>query len=365
MTSKYSSLVLCLLFITLRVPTSRAWSISVIPSFHQKFLRKSLVTLDTEGPFEFESTTIPVPSFLQEKWNKYRSQRRRKSNEKSSVSSLGQLPWIGDSMESKSNNNVFLSHWKWQLEFFQSQLTNLRVNSQDNSTCQNLMYIESDGTSNKGAAKKQRIYTLSLQSEEYRDIRMTYLQCGDQSQIFRCTCYPRNDMPILGMGLMQLGNHRNIAIIDFQPLLHDGDDETSLAEQSRYTRRLQDIRSSFKSMQHPMSDRHFDPNEQKYFTANPIIGKWIKDDDDALKNWQDLQQVHRDCVQAHVTLTQDRNGGRTDRNVHVQQLHSDYDTFVASKEPAGQLLSSAFGKDVAHRLVHQVIFPLSQQQQLL
>jgi hypothetical protein len=196
---------------------------------------------------------------------------------------------------------------------------------------------------------------------------------------------------------MQLGRQRNVAIIDFQPLLlklsqlsqQHQDQSASISytqiqhlQQSTYTRRLEQIRSSFPSMQHPMSNRHFDPNEQRYFTAHPIIGKWTSQDENSSQCWQDLHTVHRECVQTHVQLTQassrsknsinrmmdDDSSYNTSSNKerdHVHQLHSDYDTFVASKEPASQLLTSAFGKDVAHRLVHQVIFPLSRHQHQL
>jgi hypothetical protein len=392
----------------------KAWSWNVVPSSHQKILKKSIWTMDTEETSP-STTTSRVPRLLQSKWNNVRLHQqqppKRPFNQFSStVAAIGTLPWIGNVDDVNTNNvessNVFLSHWEWQLQFFQQHLTNLRVNPQ--------MYIDpvlydvqnnnnNDNNNNTNNRSKNiassthpRIYTISLQSDEYRDIRMTYLHCGDQAQIFRCTCYPHNDMPILGMGLMQLGRQRNVAIIDFQPLLllssqlsQQHQDQSAsisytqiqqLRQQSTYTRRLKQIRSSFPSMQHPMSNRHFDPNEQRYFTAHPIIGKWTSQDENSSQCWQDLQTVHRECVQTHVQLTQagsrsknsnnnstmdDDNSYNTSSNKerdHVHQLHSDYDTFVASKEPASQLLTSAFGKDVAHRLVHQVIFPLSRHQ---
>jgi 15,16-dihydrobiliverdin:ferredoxin oxidoreductase len=368
----------------------RAWSFEVTSSTHPKVLKKSFWAMDTEGPgaglsssttttTTTTTTAASVPSLLQIKWKKYRiqqqqNQKRQKFNKfSSSVSAIGKLPWIdaNDKTRVDSSSNVFLTHWNWQLDFFEQHLTNLRVNPQQ--YIEPLMYVENDShvkSNDSSSSQQQRIYTISLQSNEYRDIRMTYLHCGDdQSQIFRCTCYPHNDMPILGMGLMQLGQQRNVAIIDFQPLL------SSSQQQSIYIRRLEQIRSSFPSMQQPMSNRHFDPNEQRYFTAHPIIGKWTSQDENSPQYCQDLQTVHQQCVQTHVQLTQQQqqsyNRSMEDRTHHncnrkrdyVYQLHSDYDTFVASKEPASQLLSAAFGKDVAHRLVHQVIFPLSQQQQ--
>jgi 15,16-dihydrobiliverdin:ferredoxin oxidoreductase len=274
----------------------------------------------------------------------------------SSSPSVGALPWLG--RDHNIDNNVFLSHWDWQLEYFEQHLTRLRVNP--DFVGEELMYVET-----KDAEQPtQRIYTVSLQSDEYRDIRMTYLHCGDKAQIFRCTCYPRNDMPILGMGMMQFaGGVRNVAIIDFQPLLEDDEG------QAMYTSTLEQIRSAANpALQQPMSNRHFDPTEQKYFTAHPIIGKWGSADTDvvaAAKLAHDLRATHQDCVRAHVGLTKATVECPTPLSnlpeAYTEQLHSSYDTFVAAKEPASQLLSAAFGKDIAERLVHEIIFPLSVQ----
>jgi hypothetical protein len=183
-------------------------------------------------------------------------------------------------------------------------------------------------------------------------------------------------MPILGMGMMQFGGNgqRNVAILDYQPLikkqeLKDGH------QQEQYVSKLLQIRSNYPSLQQPMTNRHFDPNEPKYFTANPIIGKWSSSSHDGnetnvsdSKMWKDLQTLHQDCIEQHVQMTQTmmlNEDYSKESETDLLKLHSDYDTFVAAKEPASQLLGSSFGKDIAHRLVHEMIFPLSTCKQQL
>ena len=42
------------------------------------------------------------------------------------------------------------------------------------------------------------------------------------------------------------------------------------------------------------------------------------------------------------------------------QKHSEYDTYVATRDPAHPVFSSLFGKDTAEQFMHQVLFPLAE-----
>jgi hypothetical protein len=106
--------------------------------------------------------------------------------------------------------------------------------------------------------------------------------------------------------------------------------------------------------------------------VNPIIGRWSSSRHDGnetdvsdSKMWKDLQTLHQDCIEQHVQMTQTmilNEDYSPESETDLLKLHSDY---VAAKEPASQLLGLSFGKDVAHRLVHEVIFPLSSCKQQL
>eukprot|EP00751_Fragilariopsis_kerguelensis_P050785 CAMPEP_0171032570 /NCGR_PEP_ID=MMETSP0736-20130129/38403_1 /TAXON_ID=186038 /ORGANISM="Fragilariopsis kerguelensis, Strain L26-C5" /LENGTH=492 /DNA_ID=CAMNT_0011475215 /DNA_START=136 /DNA_END=1614 /DNA_ORIENTATION=+ len=310
------------------------------------------------------------------------------------------LPWIVNHSEKKEDeeeDTVFLSHWEWQLSYFKQHLTNFRINTNNNNRNQDnqendkysideLMYIDQT-SKNNGGKGRQRIYTVSYTSDEYRDIRLTYMILPG-SQFFRCLCYPQSSsIPILGMGLMKFGiggnNTKNMAVLDYQPL-----PTTPPALRTTFETELQRLRTDFPSMTQPMSTKHFESNEEerKYFTNYQLIGKWddhnANDNDDDEHHRMELIRAQQEYVKTHIQLTQqemqvqlqtrmcihnnnnndDNDNSVDDNNVDdddVIQIHSDFDTFVSLKEPAGKVLCGALGKELGTQVVHRVIFPLS------
>jgi hypothetical protein len=133
-------------------------------------------------------------------------------------------------------------------------------------------------------------------------------------------------------------------------------------------------------MNSPMSKKHFDDTkeERKYFTDYPLISKWTdndndndNDDDDSAEFYhKELIRAQKDYVKTHIKLTKeemnnnknndhDNDNDNDNDNVDILKLHSDFDTFVSSKEPAGKILCGTFGKEIGNQLVHRIIFPLS------
>jgi hypothetical protein len=314
-----------------------------------------------------------------------------------------QLPWIDYKNENKNKNekyenNVYLSHWEWQLSYFNQHLTNFRINDdtteapqQEKTTDDNdLMYT----TDEQQKDQQQRIYTVSYQSDEYRDIRITYMNFPG-SQFFRCMCYPNSiNIPILGMAYMQFGSNgngngngsngsnggngsngsnsitKNMAFMDYQPILVPASLSTSDNDNNvnnKYKSELLRIRSEIPSMNTPISHKHFDSEEErKYFTDCPLICKWDNDNDSEFHH-QELVRAQHDYIQTHIKLTKEdrmmnnnnNNNNNNNTDTILLKLHSDFDTFVSSKEPAGKLLCHAFGHKIGNQLVHRILFPLS------
>mmetsp|Transcript_28343 Transcript_28343/g.66546 ORF Transcript_28343/g.66546 Transcript_28343/m.66546 type:complete len:412 (-) Transcript_28343:348-1583(-) len=281
------------------------------------------------------------------------------------LSSASTIPWIqqeADDGDSHSDH-AFFSHWNWQLEYFRSHLTNLRVNSNEDEIDD--LYCMDDGS--------KRLYTISLSSDEYRDIRMTYMDFPSCKTI-RCLAYPSDGkLPILGMGLMKFGKHQHLAVLDYQPLPAAAQKDI----QDAYVSELLRMRDEIPSLGQPHTFRHFVTEERKYFTDSPLYGKWTDhatngdeadEDTTTTTSWLgDLQCAQREFVRTHVRLTQslidtEESGNESSQPDRVVQLHSDFDTEVSRKEPAGPMLVAAFGPELAHRLVHEVIFPLSRNE---
>lgn len=301
------------------------------------------------------SATKPfVPGFRSSAVSASEEQQREQQ-----LSSAGSIPWIEQGDEDSERDYVFLSHWNWQLDYFRTHLTNLRVNVQENEDGSDDLYCMDDGS--------KRLYTISLSSDEYRDIRMT---CMDfpSCKTLRCLAYPSDGkLPILGMGIMKFGKHQHLAVLDYQPL----PDAAEQGVQEAYVSELLRMRDEIPSMGQPHTYKHFVTEERKYFTDVPLIGKWTDrkndnenvNDNDTTPWLDDLERAQREFVRTHVRLTQSlrdtdesESSSQSDR---VVQLHSDFDTDVSRKEPAGAMLVANYGPELAHRLVHEVIFPLS------
>ncbi|VEU33838.1 unnamed protein product [Pseudo-nitzschia multistriata] len=278
----------------------------------------------------------------------------RKDETEDPVSRAASIPWIGD--EHDCTGDVFLPHWNWQLDFFRTHLTNLRFNPPGDASDEDL-YCMDDGT--------KRVYTISLSSDEYRDIRMTYMDFPSCKTV-RCLAYPSDErLPILGMGIMKFGKHQHMAVLDYQPLSTKEEDHDV---NDAYTSELLRMRAENPTMSQPHTYRHFVTEERKYFTDFPLIGKFNDKEDPASPEqgtsaWmREMHRGQREFVETHVKLTQrhtEADPGTTDDDASVREVHSEFDTHVSKKEPAGPMLTATYGDEIAHRLVHRVIFPLS------
>ena len=290
-----------------------------------------------------------------------------------SLSDIRQLPWMQEEngIDSDESRNVFLDHWNWQLSFFEEHLTNLRVRDfeeqhGDDETIRDLYYATKgvDGDSNAGCENTERVYTISLESDEYRDIRMTYMHCSDL-QTFRCLSYPRNgDIPVMGMSMIRMRGGRNLAIMDYQPL--PPSDETESKINDAYTAALLELRSEIPAMSAPITHRNFAKTEDReYFTEFPLLGRCNDPeatDAEKAAYRETVRDAQRKHVSRHTELTR-RFGRPADPSKlseeYVLERHSDFDTNVSVREPAGGVLRKVFGKEKGERIFHNVIFPLS------
>merc|ERR1711907_730674 len=277
--------------------------------------------------------------------------------------------------DDNAKHGVFLSQWNWQLSYFQQKLTNLRIKptTATSDDDDDLMYVADE-------QKGKRMYTVSMESDEYHEIRMTYLSFPG-AEFFRCASYPRSssEIPVMGMTLMQFGGGacgKNMAVMDYQPI------QPNSNTQALYEYELRRILTKIPCVNEAISHTHFDtPEERKYFTDVPLKCGWSNnnndDADDDERNDQhapdfyrkELDRAHRDFVQSHVELTQrlsrpaDKDdGAAAATTADVLKLHSNFDTLISAKEPTGMFLSGAFGKDVGNKLVHTVLFPFSRNE---
>lgn len=255
------------------------------------------------------------------------------------------MPWKSSIDPSYPHENLFyMPFWKWQMEYMKSNLKNLRaIPTKDRTQSKDLTYVDN-------RQKKKRMITLCFESDEYRLIRLTYLDAGTATQVFTSLWYPRTNLPVLGIDFLQFNNQtRHLTVVDMQPI-----QTTEEEHDMMYSFLLEPIRAAYPSLQHSMSKRFYDENQ--FFSKQLLLGRGSEPD----YVWKELFPAYKKYVKVHHKLVQATQSSpqRTDFSA-VLQRHKAYDDYSSTRDPAHGLLASLFGRDFADAFVYDVLFPLS------
>ncbi len=257
------------------------------------------------------------------------------------------MPWRESIDSSYEHEHLFfMPFWEWQLEFMKANLKDLSVIPTVDRTHQqnDLTYVEN-------TKKKKRMITLCFESQEYRLIRLTYLDAGLATQVFTSLWYPRTNSPVLGIDFLQFNNAtRHLTVVDMQPI-HSSEEDHDL----HYSHLLEPIRDSYPSLQHRMSKRFYDENQ--FFSSQMLLGRGEEGPDYV---WRELFPAYKDYVKTHLLLVQ-KSLAVTKGTSHAEVLrrHKAYDDYSSVRDPAHGLLKAIFGSDYADAFVYDVLFPLS------
>lgn len=243
----------------------------------------------------------------------------------------------------------FMPFWEWQLDFMKTHLRNLRVVPTVDRTqeCNDLTYVEN-------TKKKKRMITLCFESDEYRLIRLTYLDAGLATQVFTSLWYPRTNSPVLGIDFLQFNNAtRHLTVVDMQPI-HSCEDDHDI----KYSHLLTPIRDCYPSLQYQMSKRFYDENQ--FFSSQMLLGRG-EDGPDYV--WKELFPAYKDYVMTHLGIVQQSLSCINNTEyAEVIRRHKAYDDYSSVRDPAHGLLKAIFGKEYADAFVYDVLFPLSDGQ---
>jgi 15,16-dihydrobiliverdin:ferredoxin oxidoreductase len=313
--------------------------------------------MDTEGPML--PYAIPTPTFLGKSAfvgplvdsgspNNYNrkmfgfAKALAPSLEEDTVNGLFGTPWKSSIVANATSDCVFMPFWEWQIRLMEGTLQGFQILE---DTCN---YMESP-------SGQHRMVTLTASSDEYRYIRMTYLDGGDKVQIFTSVWYPRGNFPLFGMDALQFqSGKRNLAICDFQPIHSKEEDHDAMYEDL-----LGPIRNLVPDLQDEMTDRFFDPS--RYFSNHTLLGRFQNTQDPQEAIWDQLWPAYKSYLQTHIQMVQ-RKPRTTTPTLSPEQVlehHRAYDNYVAECDPACPMFSSIFGIDVAEAYVYDVLFPLA------
>jgi len=223
-------------------------------------------------------------------------------------------------------------------------------------------YKEQTTESNpKQRMKRARIINDSYESDEYRKIRMTYYDAGQDTQVFNSLWYPRaelGDLPLLGIDLIQFKD-RFLVVVDFQPL----NEKQDLTEVKEVWDNMPDV------LKGRMSNRFYDEN--RFFSNHMLFGRFKKEDavgDDGnslIDVGGDLWNAVQSYVGLHIDLVQKMSSQVKNQSpevgqyLHVMEKHRDYDIYSAERDPAHAMFVKMFGQEYADGFVHDFLFALS------
>jgi len=260
------------------------------------------------------------------------------------------MPW-SDTIGNSAHDDplLYMPFWEWQMDFMSDALTNLRP----------IEHCTSDSCVDFGLKaneeKKARIVNHCYASDEYRKIRMTYYDNGDNTQVFNSVWYPdpSYNLPVLGIDLLAFNRKKYLAIVDFQPL-HDEEDEHA----SRFEHLLQPIKDKYDSLKGRMSSKFYD--ETQFFSKQMLFARF--EDENVVGD--DLLPAFQQYVKTHVDLLKSTEA---DTSLESQKFVLDrqkaYDTYSAERDPAAGLFAAMFGKDWAEDFIFDFLFSLSERKE--
>ena len=245
--------------------------------------------------------------------------------------------------DSASSRLLYMPFWEWQMDFMKESLTNLRA--------QPCASNDVDFTYNANEEKKARIDNSCFASDEYRKIRMTYYDAGDNTQVFNSVWYPnpKYNLPVLGIDLLSFNRKKFLAIVDFQPL-HDREEDHA----ERYEKVLKPIKEQYDSLKGRMSSKFYD--ETQFFSQQMLFARFEDESvvtDELFPAFQAYAEAHLQMVQQ---ATPDANAMPA-----VLDRQRAYDTYSAERDPATGLFASMFGKEWADGYVYDFLFSLSER----
>lgn len=240
---------------------------------------------------------------------------------------------------------LYMPFWEWQLEHMKDSLTNLRT---DETSLADFGHMEN-------TKKKARIVNQCYKSDEYRKIRMTYYDAGDNTQVFNSVWYPdpKYNLPVLGIDLLSFNRKMYLSIVDFQPL-HSNEAEHA----AQYEHRMKPIKDQYESLKGRMSSKFYDETE---FFSNEMLFARFKDEDVVSK---DLFPAFKRYVNLHNKLVKETPADDSlESRKFVLERQRAYDTYSAERDPATGLFTAMFGKEWADDFVFDFLFSMSERKE--
>lgn len=250
----------------------------------------------------------------------------------------GTLPWK-ESVAGAEHRLLYMPFLDWQLQFLR-----------DNLELKDLPF-EEHLSKQESTKKPAVIESWQYESPEFRKIRLTYIDAGQNAQVFNSVWYPRHsyDAPILGIDFLAFGPKKVLAIMDLQPLSQD---EEYL---EKYITPLVPLRDKYQDLCGRMSSRFYD--EAKFFSKELLFGRF--DNDQPVM--ESLYPAMKEYVEYYLKTIRDLKPDESEEfQAKVKEMQREYDQYSAEKDPAVGLFTTYWGKDWAEDFTHNFLFSESE-----
>ena len=271
------------------------------------------------------------------------------------------MPWSQSIQKQKKNKNTsnddvplhYMPFLKWQIEFMQEHLTDLE-----------LVPLPSHFTYKENDTGTARIFNVCFKSAEYRKIRLTYYDVGEECQVFNSLWYPREtrgdgNLPVLGTDLLSFhGRNRNLAVVDFQPVVSDLSSDNSVPMPPVTEKKLSFVKSKYPSLHGRMSKRFYDENQ--FFSKQMLFAKYDKGG--IFDVCKCLFPAYQDYVKAHVEMVKNSSTNSCasiEMKENALSRQRAYDVYSADRDPAVAMFNKQFGVEWSDSFVHDFLFSLS------
>lgn len=239
---------------------------------------------------------------------------------------------------------LYMPFWEWQMGFMKENLTNLRAIS--------CTVDDNDFSYEENTDKKARIVSSCFSCDEYRKIRMTYYDAGDNCQVFNSVWYPnpKYNLPVLGIDLLSFNRKKYLAIVDFQPI-HEKEVDHALTFEDR----LEPIKERYASLKGRMSSKFYD--ETQFFSQQMLFARF--ENENVISD--ELLPAFQEYVNTHVQMVRETPAADASETQMVLERQKAYDTYSAERDPATGLFATMFGKEWADGFVYDFLFSLSEK----
>lgn len=257
------------------------------------------------------------------------------------------MPWTSSIDESLDEDALlYMPFWEWQMQYMKDNLSNLRAIPCTDEDGEDFSFEKND-------KKKARIVSSCFSSDEYRKIRMTYYDAGDNCQVFNSVWYPnpKYNLPVLGIDLLSFNRKKYLAIVDFQPIHEDEADHATTFED-----RLAPIKEQYEPLKGRMSSKFYD--ETQFFSQQMLFARF--EDENVVTD--DLFPAFQQYVQTHLDLIKETEPDAS-QIPFVLGRQEAYDTYSAERDPATGLFASMFGKEWADGFVYDFLFSLAEKKE--